>query len=107
MRLAKLIEGGNRYIAAITSSADSEVKVIITEIFQHPSQAGRSSFPAKGYDGFRSYVKDSILKYELDEDEAFEDMDYHLEGAGEEEPEPLPEDVHLLANNEEDLPEEE
>jgi len=107
VRLAKLIEGGNRYIAAITSSADSEVKVIITEIFQHPSQAGRPSFPAKGYDGFRSYVKDSILKYELDEDEAFEDMDYHLEGAGEEEPEPLPEDVHLLADNEEDLPEEE
>jgi hypothetical protein len=107
VRLAKLIEGGNRYTAAIASSADSEVKVIITEVFQHPSQVGRPSFPAKGYDGFRSYVKGSILKYELDEDEAFDERDYHLDGEGEEELEPLPEGVHLLADNEEDIPEQE
>lgn len=99
VRLAKLIEGGNRYAAAITSSADSEVKVIIKEIFQHPSQAGRPSFPAKGADGFRSYVRDSILKYELEEEEAFEEMEYPLEW--EDEIEPLPEVVSLLADDEE------
>lgn len=105
-RLAKLIKGGNRYTAAITSSADGEVKIIITEVFQHPSQAGRPSFLAKGYDGFRSYVKDSVLKYELDEEEGLEDIDYHLEW--EEEPEPLPEDGSLSAGDaDDDIPAEE
>jgi len=99
-RLAKLIRGGNRYAAAITSSTDGEVKIIITEIFQHPSQAGRPSFPARGYDGFRSYVKDSVLKYELDEEEGLEDLDYHLEW--EDELEPLREGISLLASDADD-----
>jgi len=99
-RLAKLIRGGNHYTAAITSSADGEVKIIITEVFQHPNQVGRPSFPAKGYDGFRSYVKDSVLKYELDEEEGFEDIDYHLEWEGE--LEPLPEGIFLLAGDADD-----
>jgi len=93
-RLSKLINEGNQYTAAITSSGDGEVKVIITEVFQHPSQVGRPSFPAKGHDGFRSYVKDSVLKYELDEEEGVEDRDYHLEW--EEGLEPLPEAISLL-----------
>ncbi len=96
-RLAKLIAGGNRYTAAITSLADHEVKVIIKEIFQHPSQAGRPSFPAKGPADFRPYVRDSILKYELEDEEAFEEMDYTLEL--EEEIEPLPEGVSLLVED--------
>jgi tetratricopeptide (TPR) repeat protein len=104
VRLTKLIEGGNRYSATITSSADNGVRIIIKEIFQHPSQAGRPSFPTRGSDGFRSYVKGSILKYELDEDEAFEDRDYHLEW--DEEIEPLPEDDSLLADEEDILEEE-
>ena len=93
-RLAKLIAGGNRYTAAITSLADHEVKVIIKEIFQHPSQVGRPSFPAKGPADFRPYVKDSILKYELEDEEALEETDYALEM--EKEVEPLPEGVSLL-----------
>lgn len=105
-RLAKLIKGGNRYTAAITSSTDGEVKIIIMEIFQHPNQVGRPSFPAKGNDGFRSYVKDSVLKYELDEEDGFEDIDYHIEW--EEELEPLPEGISLLASDaEDDIPVEE
>lgn len=76
VRLSNLIRGGNRYTAAVISSADSEVKIIIKEIFQHPSQAGRPSFPVKGPDGFRPYVRESILKYELEEEE---ERDYTLE----------------------------
>jgi len=94
-RLAKLIAGGNRYTAAITSLADHEVKVIIKEIFQHPNQAGRPSFPAKGPADFRPDIKDSILKYELEDEEAFDETDYVLEV--EEEVEPLPEGMSLLA----------
>lgn len=68
-RLSKLMKGGNKYSAAIASTSDSAVKVIITETYQHPKQIGRPSFPAKISDGFRSYVKGSILKYEIGEEE--------------------------------------
>lgn len=99
MRLAKLIEGGNRYTAAIASSADGEVKVIIAEEFQHPSQIGRASFPAKGDDGFRSYVKGSILKYEIGEEEAVDDSGEPIEV--EEEAEVLTEGMSFIdAENE-------
>ncbi|MCK4722473.1 MAG: tetratricopeptide repeat protein [Dehalococcoidia bacterium] len=79
VRLAKLIEGGNGYTAAIARSADTEVKVIIKEIFQHPSQAGLTSFPAQDYSGFRADIKDSILKYELEDEEGVDSGSYHLE----------------------------
>ncbi|MDY6917676.1 MAG: tetratricopeptide repeat protein [Chloroflexota bacterium] len=79
VRLAKLIEGGNGYTAAIARSADDEVKVIIKEVYQHPSQAGQPSFPAQSYSGFRAYIRDTILKYELDEDDGADDRAYHLE----------------------------
>ena len=73
-KLSKLMKGGNKYSAAIASISDSTVKVIITEIYQHPKQIGRSSFTAKVSDGFRSYVKGSILKYEIgDEEETYDD----------------------------------
>ena len=100
MRLAKLIEGGNRYTANIASSADGEVKVIITEVSQHSSQAGRLSFPAKGDDGFRSYVKGSILKYELGEEVVVDESGEPVEV--EEESEALPEGMTLLATEEEE-----
>lgn len=69
VRLVRLMEGGNLYSAAITSLSDGGVKVIITEIYQDSSQLGRPSFSAKVSDGFRSYVRGSILKYEIGEDE--------------------------------------
>lgn len=68
-RLAKLIEGGNRYAAAIASIGDGKGKVMIKEVYRHPSQAGRLSFPARAADDFRPYVKDSMMKHEREEEE--------------------------------------
>ena len=68
LRLARLINGGNEYTAAIASLSDGEVKVIIREAFQHPSQRGRLSFPIKEAEAFRPYVKESLLRYELEEE---------------------------------------
>ena len=48
-RLIKLIEGGNKYTAAIVSSAEGLVTVIVREVYQDPGQAGRPSFPAKEF----------------------------------------------------------
>lgn len=47
-RLIKLMQGGNKYTAAVISSANDRVTVIIREEFQDPSQAGQLSFPPKG-----------------------------------------------------------
>jgi tetratricopeptide (TPR) repeat protein len=99
-RVITFMNAGNRYTAAI-SSLDTFIKIIIHETYQHPSQAGRVSFPAKGGDsGFRSYIKDSVLKYDLDDedDEGGDEMEFAVEGEGGddggEEPETLDEDLN-------------
>jgi tetratricopeptide (TPR) repeat protein len=46
-RLIRLIKGGNRYSATVTSSAEDNLTVIIRETYQDPSQIGHLSFPAK------------------------------------------------------------
>ncbi len=72
-RLARLIEGGNKYAAAIVKIDNSTVRVIIREVFQHPSQIGRPSFPVKAVEGFQPHVKDTLLRHEAGEEEAFEE----------------------------------
>ena len=73
LRLIKLLEAGNRYSTAITSLDRSGVRVIIREVFQAPAMAGRPSFPVKAASGFRSYLREGILRHEADED--YEDLD--------------------------------
>ena len=63
MRLTKLIDGGNKYAAAVASIDGESVRVIIKETFQHPSQVGRLSFPAgKAGDVVRPYTKESLVR---------------------------------------------
>ncbi len=50
-RLAELMSGGNRYIAAIAQIHGTKVRVLIREIYQDPSQRGRVSFPGSLSDG--------------------------------------------------------
>jgi tetratricopeptide (TPR) repeat protein len=47
LRLLKLMKGGNRYSATVVSSDDNKLAIMIREIYQHPSQAGQISFPAR------------------------------------------------------------
>lgn len=54
-RLIKLMNGGNRYAATVISSSESHLTIIIREVYQHPSQAGRLSFPAKGLSKLKPY----------------------------------------------------
>jgi len=78
-RLAKLSKGGNRYIAAVHSLGDKEMKVIVREIYQHPSQAGRPSFPLKDKQGYRPYVRESLLRHRLEDEEFADEADETLE----------------------------
>ena len=74
-RLLKLIAGGNRYEAAITTLHESgnELTIIIREVFTHPANFGKVSFPtvSQGGGGVRPYMKGSALRYD-DEDEVEE-----------------------------------
>ncbi|MGZ3664037.1 MAG: tetratricopeptide repeat protein [Ktedonobacterales bacterium] len=77
-RLIKFMEGGNQYAAGITDLNDHEVRIIIRETFQHPSMFGRVSFPAQqGGETVRGYIKDSMVRYEQEDEEEFgEDGEY-------------------------------
>jgi len=61
-RLIKLIEGGNKYAAAIVSSAEDRVSVIIREVYQDPSQTGQLSFPPRGGEGLRPYLNEKVVR---------------------------------------------
>jgi hypothetical protein len=86
LRLIKLMRGGNKYSAVITRISEDKGKVMIKEVFQHPSQAGRPSFPPRATDDFRPYVKNTMLRYELEEDEEGLEDEYPGEWEGEERP---------------------
>jgi len=68
-RLIKLMEGGNKYTAAVISSTEDMMSVVIREVYQDPSQVGRLSFPAKGIEELRPYVGERILRRELEYEE--------------------------------------
>jgi hypothetical protein len=70
LRLTKLLAGGNKYAAAVTAVDTESVRVIIKETFQHPSQAGRLSFPAgKAGELVRPYTKESMVRADADDDD--------------------------------------
>ena len=70
LRLFKLMEGGNKYAAAITKLSDNECRVLIKETYRDPSQAGRPSFPtAIATETLRPYTKSSVLDYGTADDE--------------------------------------
>ena len=75
-RLIKFMDGGNQYAAGITEVEKGQVRVIIRETFQHPSMFGKVSFPAQGGETVRGYIKDSMLRRDLDDDEIGEDGEY-------------------------------
>jgi len=70
-RLVKLMNGGNRYEAAITIVARDEVRVIIRETFAHAANFGKVSFPGsttgRGSD-VRPYMKGTALRYDYEEE---------------------------------------
>jgi tetratricopeptide (TPR) repeat protein len=78
-RLINFIEGGNRYAAAILAMENGQVRLIIREEYQHPSMFGKVSFPSQGSgDTIRAYIKDSMLRYDReDEDELGNDDEYY------------------------------
>ncbi len=82
-RLIDLLGGGNRYQAAVTSVDEQSVKVIIRETYRNPKMAGKVSFPSKAPSEFRGYIKDSLLKYDLDDEDILdEETEEGVEASG-------------------------
>ena len=100
-RLITFMEGGNQYAAGITELRAHEVRIIIRETFQHPSQFGKVSFPAQGGgETIRAYTKESLVRHNDEEDEYNDDGEYVDEGDDDE-----MEDLHETDLEEADLAE--
>jgi tetratricopeptide (TPR) repeat protein len=79
-RLLKMIQAGNRYEAALTAVHEGEVTMIIREVFTHPSNFGKVSFPSAGAGragDVRPYMKGTPLRY--DDEEESEEFDEESE----------------------------
>jgi hypothetical protein len=61
-RLVKLMDGGNKYTAAIVSSNETSISVIIRETYQDPSQIGHVSFPGKRLEEVQPFVSDRVFR---------------------------------------------
>lgn len=87
-RLIKLMQGGNKYSAAIISAAENKATIIIRETHQDPSLVGQPSFPPRWAEGLHPYGGDRAAEHRWEEEEELEEVGCSVE----EEPEILPED---------------
>ncbi|HEV7216573.1 MAG TPA: tetratricopeptide repeat protein [Chloroflexota bacterium] len=93
-RLIHFIQVGNQYVAAIKSLDGREVRVFIRETVQHPSLAGRATFPTRADSAHRAYTRDTLFRLDADDedeeyDEAegdFVERDHHDEDSDDDEP---------------------
>jgi tetratricopeptide (TPR) repeat protein len=94
-RLGELIAGGNRYATAIAHVNGPQIRLLIREIYQDPSQRGRISFPGKLGEGalYSGYVTttryddygEDMLDEEDDSSDEREEIEEESFGADEEE----------------------
>ena len=108
LRLSRLLNGGNKYAAAVVSMTSDSVRVMIKETFQDPSQVGRLSFPAgKAGDMVRAYTKESLVRSDMDDDDdSVDDSEEWDDSADEPEQETEPREVNLFDAAREEEPDE-
>jgi len=82
-RVIKFMAGGNQYTAAVATSDDKDVRIIIKETHQAAAFVGVPSFPVRKTSEFRSYTKDSVLR-DGDIDDPLDDGD-DADGGGDDE----------------------
>lgn len=103
-RLLPLIEGGNRYGAAVTAVEPGLMRVIVRELYQHPSQYGKLSFTTEERPLLpRPYLRETTRTRFLGDEADFmptdeEDEDTDEEGDGEEDEEGFTEEEEGAAD---------
>ena len=89
-RLIDLLRTGNRYTAAAMAMEDGNLRVFIRETHQDPNNSGKVSFPIRGEGpGIRAYTRETLLKYELEEEDDADSDDTEFGEREEEHEEPL------------------
>ncbi len=78
-RLIKFMEGGNQYAAGLTDLSSREVRLIVRETFQHPKMFGKVSFPTQGGEVSRGYIRDTMLRYENEEEDDLSEEGEYIE----------------------------
>ena len=68
-RIARLIKGGNRYEATVTSAEGRRLDIIIRETYKSPSQMGVVSFPLRGSAEYGGYLPSQAMTYDAGDDE--------------------------------------
>jgi len=86
LRLARLMEGGNRYSAALVSTGDAP-RIIVREEYQDPSQAGKVSFPKSSISDVRAYTRRNFRREDVEDLTEDEDGPADEGGAADELPE--------------------
>ena len=80
-RLARLMAGGNRYLASVVTASDTGLSIMVRETYQDPSQVGQLSFPSRGLESLHPYVSEKLIRSRMEyEEEPPEEMGF---GAGE------------------------
>jgi tetratricopeptide (TPR) repeat protein len=69
LRLIKLMKGGNKYTAAVVSSRENSISVIIRETYQDPGQTDQVSFPGRRLEEVQPFISDRVFRPELEEEE--------------------------------------
>jgi len=74
LRLMKLMNGGNKYTAAVIAPNENSISIIIRETYQDPSQMDQVSFPGRKLEEIQPYASDRTLHSEFGEDIIGEDI---------------------------------
>jgi len=61
-RLVQLINGGNKYSAAVVSTSSGSIYVIVREIYRDPAQVGLISFLGRRFEEVSNYTTDKVFK---------------------------------------------
>ena len=72
-RLARLMDGGNKYAAAIVTVKEDSVSIIIKETFKHRSFQKVGSFPARAKEEDRVFLNETVARFMRDEEEGDDD----------------------------------
>ena len=68
-RLARLMDGGNKYTAAVMTVNEDSVMIIIKETFKHRRFQNMGSFPARSKEEDRVFLNETVARFVLDGEE--------------------------------------
>lgn len=72
LRLARMMNAGNRYSAAMVSTGEHP-KVILRETFKHPSMIDKVSFPQPRISDIRAYTRRGLLHRDEEEEWGYDE----------------------------------